>query len=90
MVFNPTPGGGTSSGLTFTVNAAAAMTISPASLPAGTVGTAYNQTLTATGGTGTKSWLVSAGTLPAGLDLSAGGVLSGTPTAAEPPTSRSG
>ena len=60
----------------------AAPTISTASpLPAGTVGTAYSQTFAATGGTGTYSWS-STGTLPTGLSLSTGGVLSGTPTAA--------
>ena len=58
-------------------------TISTASpLPAGTVGAFYSQTLTATGGTGSySSWSVISGTLPAGLSLSAGGTISGTPTA---------
>ncbi len=52
-------------------------------LPAGTVSTAYNVTLAATGGTGNKTWSVSSGTLPAGLSLNAAsGVISGTPTAA--------
>ncbi|MBE0568338.1 MAG: putative Ig domain-containing protein, partial [Deltaproteobacteria bacterium] len=78
-------GGGTATkAFSVTINAAAAVapTISTASLPAGTVGTAYSQTLAATGGTTPYSWSVSAGTLPAGLSLSTGGVLSGTPTAA--------
>ncbi|MCX6858548.1 MAG: putative Ig domain-containing protein, partial [Verrucomicrobia bacterium] len=57
-----------------------AMAITPATLPAGLVGSAYNQTLTATGGTGAYTWSISAGTLPAGLTLSGAGVLSGTPT----------
>ena len=60
----------------------AALAISTASLPAGTVGTSYGQTFTATGGTAPYSWSVSAGTLPAGLNLSAAGVLGGTPTTA--------
>lgn len=52
-------------------------------LPVGTVGTAYNSTLAATGGTGAKFWSVSSGTLPAGLTLnSSTGVISGTPTTA--------
>jgi alpha-tubulin suppressor-like RCC1 family protein len=51
-------------------------------LPAGTVGTAYNQGLAASGGTAPYTWSISSGTLPAGLALSAGGVVSGTPTAA--------
>jgi len=68
----------------FSITATAALTISTASpLTAGTVGTAYTPlTFASTGGTGTKTWAVSAGTLPAGLALSTAGVLSGTPTAA--------
>jgi outer membrane autotransporter protein len=55
-------------------------TISTASLPAGTVGTAYSQTITATSGVPPYTFSVSAGGIP-GLTLSSGGVLSGTPTA---------
>jgi hypothetical protein len=73
--------GNTSRPVSLTVNATEAPTISTVSLPAGAVDTAYNQTLTATGGTTPYSWSVSAGTLPAGLNLSTGGVLGGTPTA---------
>lgn len=54
------------------------------SLPGGSVGTAYNATLTA-GGTGPFTWsiVVGSGTLPAGLSLAATtGVISGTPTVA--------
>jgi hypothetical protein len=51
--------------------------------PAGTVGTAYTDSLTATGGTTPYTWSVSSGTLPAGITLSASaGVLAGTPTTA--------
>ncbi|MDB6074043.1 MAG: hypothetical protein JWO89_1683, partial [Verrucomicrobiaceae bacterium] len=46
-----------------------------------TSGAAYSQTLTASGGTPGYSWVVSAGSLPTGLSLSVGGVLSGTTTA---------
>lgn len=45
------------------------------------VGQVFSQTLAATGG-GTITWSVSVGSLPAGLSLSSGGVLSGTPTTA--------
>ena len=56
--------------------------ISTTSLADGTVGSAYSQTLVATGGTAPYTWAVSSGTLPAGLSLSAAGVISGTATAA--------
>ncbi|MBL8234113.1 MAG: putative Ig domain-containing protein [Bryobacterales bacterium] len=49
------------------------------SLPSPVAGTAYSQTLQATGGTAPLTW--SATGLPAGLIVSAAGVISGTPTA---------
>ncbi len=49
--------------------------------PAATLATPYSVTLTATGGTLPYAWSVNAGTLPPGITLSSGGVLSGTPTA---------
>jgi large repetitive protein len=58
------------------------VTVTTTTLPAGTVGTAYSQTLAAGGGTTPYAWSVASGTLPAGVTLSAAGVLSGTPTAA--------
>jgi hypothetical protein len=61
--------------------------ISTSSLPNGTVGTAYSQTLAATGGTSPYSWTVIAGSLPSGLTLSSSGLISGTPTTAGGPTS---
>lgn len=57
------------------------VTVSPGSLPNGTVGAGYSQTITASGGTAPYGFAVTAGTLPTGLNL-AGGTLSGTPTAA--------
>ena len=57
------------------------VTVSPGTLPNGTVATAYSQTITASGGTGPFSFAVTAGALPAGLTLSVGGALSGTPSA---------
>jgi len=62
--------------------AAAAIVVSPATLPDATAGTAYSQTLTASGGVAAYSFSLSAGSLPAGLTLSTGGALSGTPTEA--------
>ncbi|MBM4580923.1 Ig domain-containing protein [Prescottella equi] len=58
------------------------LTITTGSLNAATVGTSYSQTLAVAGGTGTKTWSVATGTLPAGLTLSSAGVITGTPTAA--------
>ncbi|MBP2208165.1 hypothetical protein JOJ86_005891 [Rhodococcus percolatus] len=59
------------------------LTITTASLPGGTVSSAYSQTLTVTGGTGSKTWSIATGTLPAGLTLAPStGVISGTPIAA--------
>ncbi len=54
--------------------------IETAILPGGTVGVAYEQTLTASGGDGTYLWTVSAGALPDGLSLNSGsGVVAGMP-----------
>lgn len=57
------------------------ITIVTTSAPNGVVGTAYSQTLTATGGSGGFTWSLTSGTLPTGLLLSTSGVVSGTPTA---------
>ena len=53
----------------------------PSPLPGAVVGDAYNQALAASGGTGPYTWALATGSLPAGLSLSAAGVVSGTPTA---------
>ncbi|MGI8782699.1 MAG: IPTL-CTERM sorting domain-containing protein [Acidobacteriota bacterium] len=58
------------------------ITLSPGTLPAGTVGTAYSQPITASGGTAPYTFSVIAGSLPPGLTLAPGGLLSGTPTTA--------
>jgi len=55
--------------------------ISPSTLPNGIVGIAYDQTVTASGGTAPYVYSVSSGALPGGLNLdSATGQISGTPT----------
>jgi hypothetical protein len=57
--------------------------VNPATLPNGTVGTAYNQTVTASGGTAPYVFAISSGALPTGLLLnSATGAITGTPSAA--------
>ncbi|STQ98598.1 putative Ig domain-containing protein [Janthinobacterium lividum] len=58
------------------------ITLTPATLPAATVATAYSQPLSASGGIAPYAYTVSGGSLPAGLALSSSGLLSGTPTAA--------
>ncbi len=63
-----------------TVNAPT-LTLAPATLPAAIVGTAYSQSITASGGTAPYAYAVTAGALPAGMVLSSAGTLSGTPTA---------
>ncbi len=65
---------------TLTVNPPAALTITTTSLPAGVIGTAYNQTVTATGGLQPYTWTLNSGTLPTGLTLSSTGAITGTPT----------
>jgi hypothetical protein len=59
------------------------ITVNPATLPNGTVGTAYNQIVSASGGTPPYAFAVSSGALPTGLTLnSSTGAITGTPTAA--------
>ncbi len=65
---------------TFNVNVVAApLVITTASLPNGTVGTAYSASVGATGGTTPLAF--SATGLPDGLSISAAGAITGTPTA---------
>lgn len=67
--------------ITITINAG--ITITSGAPPAGEVGVPYSHQFTATGGSGSFAWTVTAGTLPAGLSLnSSTGLLSGTPTTA--------
>ncbi len=68
--------------LSITINAAAPpFAISTPSLPNGTIGTPYDQILSASGGTAPFTWSVSTGSLPTGLSLNATtGEITGTPT----------
>ena len=70
--------------ITVTVTAATTpVSITTTSLPNGTTGVYYSQTLAASGGTALYTWAISAGNLPDGLGLNASiGVISGTPTTA--------
>ena len=56
------------------------VSITTSSLPPGTVGVAYTATLAAAGGLTPYKWSISSGTLPAGLTLSSGGTITGTPS----------
>jgi hypothetical protein len=59
------------------------ITLSPGTLPSGTVGMAYSQTLSASGGTGVYTFALANGSsLPGGLTLTSGGALNGTLLAA--------
>jgi hypothetical protein len=80
--YQTTYGGGDGDG--FVAEFAAGVAINPTGLPAATVAAGYSQTLSASGGTAPYTFAVTAGSLPAGLTLSVGGVLSGTPIAAGP------
>jgi len=85
-VTNPSPGGGTSNALFFAVRLPASQVVitTASPLPADVVGSAYNVSFAATGGTSPYTWSLasSPNTLPNGLTLGNDGSLTGTPTAA--------
>jgi hypothetical protein len=59
------------------------LVVTTSSLPDGTVGSSYDQTINATGGTTPYTWSVAFGSLPNGLSLnSSTGEITGVPTAA--------
>lgn len=76
-VSGPLGGGGTSGGPT-----PPSLAIVPVSLPGALLNAAYNQTITATGGSGATTFVASSGALPPGLALGASGGLGGVPTVA--------
>ena len=82
LVFQVNDSGGQALIATFNMSiASGALAIPPTTLPNGTVGTAYSQTLVSTDGVPTTSWQLTKGTLPNGLTLDpATGIISGTPT----------
>lgn len=53
---------------------------SPASLPTGSVNSAYTSTTFTATGTAPVTWSITSGTLPTGMSFSLGGSLYGTPT----------
>lgn len=69
--------------LSIQIDNATSPVITTTYLPSGMIGNVYSETFSATGGTPPYvNWTVLSGTLPPGLSLSSGGVLSGTPTTA--------
>ncbi|MBZ5585201.1 MAG: Ig domain-containing protein, partial [Acidobacteriia bacterium] len=73
---------GSSASQAFTVRAGGFKQTSPYNLPDGFSGISYSQTFGVTGQTGTVSWAIAPGnSLPPGLGLSSGGVLSGASAA---------
>src|SRR5262249_22277684 len=75
--------GGSSEASFRLTNTAPPVTITPASLLAGTAGVAYTQALSAAGGGGGPfTFAGTTGALPAGFSLSSDGTLSGTDTTA--------
>jgi len=56
------------------------LTITTTSIPSGVQGVWYGATLQAVGGVWPRSWSLASGTLPGGVSLDSGGVISGTPT----------
>ncbi len=67
------------------VQSSPTITVTPTTVSNATVGAAYTPVnFTASGGTASYTYSVSAGSLPAGMSLSSSGTLSGTPTEAGP------
>ena len=73
------PAGAATTSFSVTVNPPP-LTITTTALSASTVGSAYTQTVAASGGTTPYAFSLSSGSLPTGLTLSSSGVISGTPT----------
>ena len=67
--------------VTVTLNPPMTFTTTPGALAGAATGVAYPSTpIVVAGGTGTKTFTISAGSLPAGLAMSTSGVITGTPT----------
>ena len=76
-------GGQTGTSPAYTLNVYNPLTITTSSLATGVVGTAYSQTVSASGGVGAVAFSIPSGALPANLSLNTStGAITGTPTAA--------
>jgi sugar lactone lactonase YvrE len=85
FTYTASGGGVTSAAATVSITVSApSISVGPAILPGGAVGVAYLQSLVPNGGEAPYlfSTTPASGTLPAGLTITSGGVLSGTPTTA--------
>ncbi len=65
----------------YSIRIAAPLAVTTPSLPPAAFSIGYNFALSANGGLGNKTWAITAGALPTGMNLSTGGVLGGAPTA---------
>ena len=73
--------------INFTLTVIAPLVITTTSLPDGEVSVPYSSSVQATGGTTPYTWSISAGSLPAGLNLNTGtGAITGTPTGPDGPS----
>ncbi|MCU1329149.1 MAG: hypothetical protein JWN34_4519, partial [Bryobacterales bacterium] len=85
LVFRATDSGGNfGQSVSIPLTIQPAVTLTTTTLPAGTVGIAYNQTLAATNGVAPLTFSIATGTMPGGLTLLSGGTITGTPTTAGP------
>ena len=75
-----TDGGGLTDTQALSITVAAPVDITTTSLPGGSTGQSYTQTVQSSGGTGPYTYAVTSGSLPAGLTLASDGTISGTPT----------
>jgi uncharacterized repeat protein (TIGR03803 family) len=73
---------GVSASQSYTITIDPAVAIATTTLAFADVGLAYDQTLQATGGSGSYTFVLTKGMLPPGMTLSSAGVLSGLPTTA--------
>lgn len=88
FTYTATNTAGTSAPATVTITVSPpTITVNPTTLPNPVTGIPYSRTVTASGGTGSYTYSVPPGDLPAGLSINAtSGVISGTPTGAGPST----
>lgn len=79
---SPSYSASASASLAVTAPSGNMLSVTTSSLPGGSEGAQYSQTLAATGGSPAYTWSVNSGSLPPGLTLAPSGVLSGLPTTA--------